>query len=121
MRYRLSPTEIEGTGSVQRLRLARNDLAIGADGTVAAEPTQQQEVIECGLVLRSVGYRAQPIAGLPFDGATRRVPPRHGRVVRDDTNEPVPGVYATGGFMRGPTGFIGTNEQDAPGTAAYRR
>ena len=116
MRYRLSPVGIEGDASVQRVRLVRNHLAVGTDGVIVAEPTTQQELLDCGLVLRSVGYRGRPIAGLPFDGSTHRVPTRHGRVVREGTDEPVTGVYATGWIKRGPTGFIGTNKQDAQDT-----
>ena len=32
-----------------------------------AVPTGEEEVIECGLVLRAVGYTGAPVAGVPFD------------------------------------------------------
>ena len=32
-------------------------------------PTGETEVLECGLVLRSVGYRGTPLHGVPFDDA----------------------------------------------------
>jgi ferredoxin/flavodoxin---NADP+ reductase len=63
------------------------------------------------LVVRSVGYRGLPLAGLPFDERTGRVPHAEGRVIRDggfSVDE-----YVTGWIKRGPTGVIGTNKSDA--------
>ena len=113
MRYRLSPFEIEGSDSVRAVRLVHNDLTIDSDGVFVAEPTVRQEVLDCGLILRSVGYRGQPIAGLPFDETNHRVPTRDGRLIDGQSDQPVVGVYATGWIKRGATGFIGTNKQDA--------
>src|SRR5207302_542844 len=63
-----------------------------------------------GLVLRAIGYRARPVAGLPFEEATATVPNDGGRVE--------PGVYVTGWIKRGPTGFIGTNKTCSDETVA---
>ena len=68
------------------------------------------ETLEAGLVVRAVGYRAQPIAGLPFDPLTATVPNTQGRVL--------PGLYVAGWLKRGPSGVVGTNKGDGAETAA---
>jgi ferredoxin--NADP+ reductase len=78
--------------------------------------TGEQETLDVGLVVRAIGYAAEPIPGLPFDPATGTVPNEGGRVVRDGA--PVPGAYVTGWIKRGPTGVIGTNKADAVETVA---
>ena len=77
--------------------------------------TGEITTLDVGLVVRAIGYDAQPIPGLPFDAATGTVPNEGGRVVRD--GEPVPGAYVTGWIKRGPTGVIGTNKGDGIETA----
>ena len=66
------------------------------------------------LVLTSIGYRGQPIAGLPFDHEAAVVPNDAGRVMGDGA--PVPGAYVAGWIKRGPSGFIGTNKSCAAET-----
>src|SRR5205085_434564 len=62
LRFLRSPVEIHGEGSVQSIEIRRNRIVRSADGTLKAEPTDEPlERIECGLVLRSVGYRAVPL------------------------------------------------------------
>ena len=39
----------------------------GSRTACARSPTGEEEVIACGLVLRSIGYRGAPLAGIPFD------------------------------------------------------
>jgi ferredoxin--NADP+ reductase len=75
------------------------------------------ETIECGLVLRSVGYRAVPLPGVPFDERDYVLPNDRGRVLAED-GEPLVGVYAVGWIKRGATGILGTNKRDADETAA---
>lgn len=104
-----SPVEVLGTdGRVSGVRIARNDLVTDADGTVRAVPTDDVRTIEAGLVVRSVGHRGTPVAGLPFDERTATVPNHQGRVE--------PGLYVVGWIKRGPVGFIGTNKTDAQET-----
>jgi ferredoxin--NADP+ reductase len=73
------------------------------------------ETIECGLVLRSVGYRAVPLPDVPFDERSFVLPNERGRVLSPD-GEPLPGVYSVGWIKRGPTGILGTNKRDAEET-----
>lgn len=72
-----------------------------------------REVVDAGLVLTSVGYRAEPLpGGLPFDPATATVPHTNGWVFDGDDTRP-PAVYVAGWLKRGPTGVIGTNRRDS--------
>ena len=79
--------------------------------------TGEPETLDVGLVVRAIGYSAQPVAGLPFDERTGTVPNEAGRVVGAD-GVPVPGAYVTGWIKRGPSGVIGTNKGDATETVA---
>ncbi|WGX97377.1 FAD-dependent oxidoreductase [Nocardioides sp. L-11A] len=104
-----SPVEVLGTdGRVTGVRVARNELVADPDGTVRAVATDDVRTIEAGLVVRSVGHRGRPVAGLPFDERTATVPHHEGRVE--------PGLYVVGWIKRGPVGFIGTNKTDAQET-----
>jgi len=71
----------------------------------------RREVIEAGLVLTSVGYRAEPLPELPFDAVTATVPHTNGQVFDGDDTRPA--VYVAGWLKRGPTGVIGTNRRDS--------
>jgi ferredoxin--NADP+ reductase len=112
LRFLRSPVRIIGTGGrVGGLVVERNTIR---DGRVVG--TGEQETIDVGLVVRAIGYDAEPIPGLPFDPATGTVPNEGGRVLRD--GRPVHGAYVTGWIKRGPTGVIGTNKADAVETVA---
>ncbi|MGH3263201.1 MAG: FAD-dependent oxidoreductase, partial [Trebonia sp.] len=112
LRFLRSPVEILGegeTGPVTGVRVAINRLVTGADGRVQAEPTGEEELIECGLVLRSIGYRGQPLAGVPFDQRRGLIRNEGGRVVCDEGV--CRGEYVVGWIKRGPSGVIGTNKK----------
>jgi ferredoxin/flavodoxin---NADP+ reductase len=113
LRFLRSPVEIRGEDRVRAIDVRRNRIERAADGTLTARPTNDPiETIECGLVLRSVGYRAVPLPGVPFDERYFVLPNDRGRVLSPD-GEPLPGVYAVGWIKRGPTGILGTNKRDA--------
>ena len=92
----------------------RNALVADERRPIRAEPTGEREVIPCGLVLRSVGYRGVPLPGLPFDERRGTIPNDGGRVLAG--RRAPPGVYCTGWIKRGPSGVIGTNKKDATET-----
>ena len=50
----------------------RNRIEAGDDGRLRAVAPAIEEEIECGLVLRSIGYRGRPLEGIPFDERARR-------------------------------------------------
>jgi ferredoxin--NADP+ reductase len=92
-RFHAGPTEIVGDDSGRVIRVE----------TAAGQ-------VDTHLVIRAIGYRARPVAGLPFDEARAVVPNERGRVE--------PGTYVTGWIKRGPNGFIGTNKTDSAETVA---
>jgi ferredoxin--NADP+ reductase len=116
LRFLRSPVEIRGTGRVEAIGTRRNEIVRADDGSLRARPLDQGiETIECGLVLRSVGYRAVPLPDVPFDERSFVLPNERGRVLSSD-GEPLLGVYAVGWIKRGPTGILGTNKRDAEET-----
>jgi ferredoxin/flavodoxin---NADP+ reductase len=118
LRFLRSPLEILGEGSdgpVTGVRVGINRLS--ADGS-KAEATGEEEVIECGLVLRSIGYRGEPIADIPFDAVRGLIRNEGGRVLSETDGSPCPGEYVVGWIKRGPSGVIGTNKKDAADTVA---
>jgi ferredoxin--NADP+ reductase len=118
LRFLTSPVEIHGEGRVEAVDVRRNEIARGADGRLVAQPVEGElETIECELVLRSVGYRAVPLPGVPFDERHFVLPNERGRV-RSTDGDVLPGVYTVGWIKRGPTGILGTNKRDAEETVS---
>ena len=115
LRFCVSPVAILGDGRVEAVEVVRNELVADASGRIRACPTDAREVIPCGIVLRSVGYRGTAMPGVPFDDERATIRNDDGRVV-DDGGVPIPGVYCTGWIKRGPSGVIGTNKKDATET-----
>jgi ferredoxin--NADP+ reductase len=115
LRFLRSPVEILGDadGRVRGVRVVRNEL--DADGRAVA--TGEEEVIECGLVLRSIGYRGVALDGIPFDERRGLIRNNGGRVV-DDSGAALRGEYTVGWIKRGPSGVIGTNKKCAADTVA---
>ncbi|HKS47487.1 MAG TPA: hypothetical protein VJT49_20730 [Amycolatopsis sp.] len=116
LRFLNSPVEVLGDDRVRGLRVARNELVYSDGERLEARPTADTEHVECGLVLKSVGYRGAAIPSLPFDDARGTFPNDRGRVVDQAGGAPVPGVYAAGWIKRGPSGVIGTNKKCAEET-----
>ena len=118
LRFLRSPVEIRGTERVEAIDVRRNEIVRANDGSLRARPVDEKvETIECGIVLRSVGYRAVRLPDVPFDERYFVLPNERGRVLADD-GEPIPGVYAVGWIKRGPTGILGTNKRDAEETVS---
>jgi ferredoxin/flavodoxin---NADP+ reductase len=90
-------------------RVAGLDVCVDNDSDTAI-------TIPCGLLLRAIGYRGKPPAGLPFDPAAGVVTNAAGRVV--DGSEARTGVYVTGWIKRGPRGVIGSNKKCAAETVS---
>jgi ferredoxin--NADP+ reductase len=119
LRFLTSPLEIRGGSRVESVAVGRNEITRSDDGTLRARPVDDSvEEIECGLVFRSVGYRAVPLPDVPFDERAYVLPNEHGRVLTPE-GERVPGVYTVGWIKRGPTGILGTNKRDADETVRH--
>ncbi|WP_433521437.1 FAD-dependent oxidoreductase [Nocardia pseudovaccinii] len=115
LRFSTSPVEILGDERVHGIRLARNEVVAADDGTLVARATGTAESIDCGLVLRSIGFRGEPLPGIPFDEARGTLPNDRGRVMQP-SGEPLVGVYTSGWIKRGPSGVVGTNKKCAEET-----
>jgi ferredoxin/flavodoxin---NADP+ reductase len=103
------------------------------DGRVSAvvyertRPDEQGGVVGTGelrevpvqAVYRAVGYFGSPLPGVPFDKRHGVIPNREGQVLHKDSNERVPGIYATGWIKRGPVGLIGHTKSDAMETIRH--
>jgi ferredoxin--NADP+ reductase len=116
LRFLRSPVEIigdDGEAPVTGIRVVKNRI----NEELRAVPTGEEEVIECGLVLRSIGYRGRPLPDVPFDERRGLIRNEGGRVT-DEEGQPIPGEYAVGWIKRGPSGVIGTNKKDASDTVA---
>ncbi|MET8176734.1 FAD-dependent oxidoreductase [Streptomyces clavifer] len=88
IRFHSAPVEVLGEEGVRAVRVTG-----GAGGTE----------IPAGTLLRAVGHRGVPVAGLPFDETTGTIPHESGRVTG------LPGTYVVGWIKRGPSGGIGAN------------
>jgi ferredoxin--NADP+ reductase len=115
MRFLASPVEIQGDGRVERLIVGRNEL-VESGGALRAQDTGEREELECGLVLRSVGYTGVAVDGVPFDEKRGRILNQDGRVLEAEGGAHKTGHYASGWIKRGPSGVIGTNKKCAQET-----
>ncbi|CTQ50509.1 hypothetical protein [Jannaschia donghaensis] len=121
IRFFRTPTAIVGTNAVEGLRL---DVTRVADrgGRAKIEATGRIETMDCGTVIRAIGFRNVALPGLPFDTGRARVPVGpQGRVLDRTDGRPVPFLYAAGWARRGPIGVIGTNKTDAEEVAEALR
>ena len=80
LRFLRSPIEIQGDGKVESLVVARNELYRDESGAIRARDTGERETIECGLVMRSIGYAGIGLDGVPFDPRRGLIPNEDGRV-----------------------------------------
>jgi ferredoxin--NADP+ reductase len=114
IRFLRSPVRILGGNRVEGVVLERNEPL--ADGQVRG--TGECETLEVGMIFRSVGYKALPLAGVAFDEARSVIPHREGRVL-DEEDRIAEGEYVTGWAKRGPSGIIGTNKSDSAQTVSH--
>ncbi len=116
IRFLVSPTELVGeNGQVTGIRLVKNELVEGDDGSLRPRATDQEELIPVGLVFRSVGYKGQPLPDIPYHESWGTIRNEAGRVI-DDSGAQVTGLYTAGWIKRGPSGVIGTNKTCAQET-----
>ena len=114
LRFLTSPVELLGDDKVRQLLVVRNHLEHDGQGNLKARPTEEESLLDTGLVLRAIGYRGHPFPGLPFDERRGVIANVDGRVCDNDTL--VTGTYVTGWIKRGPKGVIGSNKKCARDT-----
>ncbi|XP_052760627.1 NADPH:adrenodoxin oxidoreductase, mitochondrial-like [Mya arenaria] len=102
LRFCLSPLQVLTQGSqVTGVKFGVNTLEGPDMSSQRAVLTEETETIQCGLVLRSIGYRSTPIDSLvPFDEARGVISNVRGRVTGET------GLYVSGWAGRGPVGVI---------------
>jgi ferredoxin--NADP+ reductase len=118
LRFLASPVEIKGDGKVESIVVGRNEL-VEEGGTLRAKDTGEREELECGLVLRSVGYTGIPIEGVPFDEHRGLILNEGGRILDSHDSGHKVGHFTAGWIKRGPSGVIGTNKKDALETVQH--
>lgn len=112
LRFLAKPKAIHGLGEhVAGIDVERTELFEAADGSVGARGTGDIERLATGLVVRSIGYQATPLDGLPFDERAGVIPNLAGRVGGSDAR--VPRCYVVGWIKRGAVGLLGSNKADA--------
>ncbi|MBA8815346.1 ferredoxin--NADP+ reductase [Microbacterium halimionae] len=89
------------------------------DGEGGVEGTGEMREVAIQAMYRAVGYFGSPLADVPFDKRHGVIPNQEGQVLHKDSNERVPGVYATGWIKRGPVGLIGHTKSDAMETVRH--
>jgi ferredoxin/flavodoxin---NADP+ reductase len=114
LRFLSSPVELRGRGRVEQVLVARNHLEHDERGNLVARATDEQWMLDAGLVLRAIGYRGLPFPGLPFDDRRGVIRNIDGRVA--DAQGITPGAYVTGWIKRGCRGIIGSNKKCARDT-----
>jgi len=111
-----SPIEISGADKVEKIVLEHNRLE-GEAFRQSARGTGKTMEIEAGILFRSIGYKGEPMPGVPFDEYDGVFPNTSGRIT-DKNDNPIPQFYTAGWIKRGPTGIIGTNRADSVATVA---
>ncbi len=104
LRFFARPVAILGDDRVTAVRFERTKLE---DGQVVG--SGETFDVPAGLVVPCIGYRARPLAGMPYDDARGVVPNHDGRVE--------PGLYVVGWAKRGPSGVIADNRADSHAVA----
>lgn len=118
LRFLASPHALlaEG-GRVSAIQIEQTELQSRPDGSVSARGTGKLDTIPAGMVVRSIGYQATMMPGLPFDARASVVPNVAGRVGKP--GELMERCYVVGWIKRGPVGLLGTNKQDAKETVEH--
>jgi len=96
------PKALIGSDKVEAVEVERTELVKGR-----AVGTGDIERLPTDLVISCIGYRTNPIPGVPFDTRAGRFANDDGRILQ--------GLYCVGWAKRGPSGTIGTNRPDGKG------
>lgn len=112
LRFLVSPIKLNSdkvTKRVCSVDIGQNQL-VGTEvdsQTAVLKEEQSFETLSCGLLVRSIGFKSEPLPGVPFNSKKNIISNEGGRV------KDIPGLYTSGWVKRGPTGIVGTNINDA--------
>ena len=104
LRFCCSPVEIKGDGKVESIVVGRNELYRDDSGAIRARDTGEREELECGLVLRSIGYAGVGLEGMPsewFDERRATLSNEAGRVLHAESGEQVGASTPSAGSSAG--------------------
>ena len=110
------PVEVltDDSGAVTGIRTERQEL----DGNGGIRGTEKFTDWPVQQVCHAVGYRSEPVEGVPFDLERHVIPNDGGRVLvtAEEGAAPEDKLYVTGWIKRGPVGLIGNTKSDAKET-----
>lgn len=116
-RFLVAPTALHGAaGKLTAVTIGHMQLQADDSGTPRPRATGTEEQLDVDLVFKAIGYRGEPVPGVPFEERKGIVPNVDGRVVEELGGDVRTGHYCAGWCKRGPTGLIGTNSLDAKDT-----
>lgn len=115
-RFYRAPVEVIGAGAVEGVTFAKTRL-YGPAFSQGTEDSGEREIINCGLLFRSIGYKGLQLDDVPFNHSRGTLPNTKGRVIAPNGDAHA-GLYATGWIKRGPSGVVGTNRADSLETVA---
>jgi adrenodoxin-NADP+ reductase len=102
---------VNGENKLSHVILEKTSLE-GKGLEATAKGTGRLFDVECGLVIKSVGYMNEPLDdSLPFDDKSSKILNDRGRVLDTD------GIYVSGWLKSGPVGVIASTMYDAFETA----
>lgn len=121
LRFRVSPTEVlaDSEGNVSGLKLEKNRLEIQPGGTASARGTGEIETLEVGMVLPSIGFSLEQIAGVPFDAKAGIISNEDGRVVDPLSRGVIANEYVVGWARTGAQGLIGSHKAASAHVVAH--
>ena len=118
-RFLVAPTALHGdAGKLDAVTVGHMHLQADESGTPRPQPTGTEERLDVDLLFKAIGYRGEPVPGVPYEERKGIVPNVGGRVVERQGGAVRVGHYCAGWCKRGPTGLIGTNSLDAKETVA---
>ncbi|GFY37838.1 NADPH:adrenodoxin oxidoreductase, mitochondrial [Trichonephila inaurata madagascariensis] len=114
-KYFRTPKEIisDKNGKVEKMVFKVNELEdLLSAKSSKLTVTEKEDIINCGLVVRSIGYKGLPIEPvIPFDHDKCVIPNKKGKVIDRE------GLYCSGWLKSGPVGVIVSTMSNSYGTA----
>lgn len=121
LRFLVSPTEVlaDAAGGVCGLKLERNRLELRPDGSASAQGTGEAETLEVGMVLPSIGFSLDQVAGVPYDAKAGVIANEDGRVVDPVSRSVIANEYVVGWARTGAQGLIGSHKAASAHVVAH--
>ncbi len=109
----------DGTGRVEKMEIAENDLVLNADGGTSARANGQTTTLDVDTVLFAIGDKHDPKIGLPMgpEGYATKPDPDHPKEPSFEVWDPgaahvIPGRFVVGWARKASTGLAGIARHD---------